>query len=84
MAHWKAEQVSKPQFTPRQQQVLDLLREMYGGEMDAEHRNYLKIAHRIGWKETSQVRFTLYCLRAKGAVTSIGNSTVRPERWVAR
>ena len=76
--------MSKPQFTPRQQQVLDLLREMYGGEMEAEHRNYLKIAHRVGWKEVSQVRFTLYCLRAKGAVISIGNSTVSPERWVAR
>ena len=76
--------MSKSNFTPRQKQVLDLMRELFGGEMDADERNYLRIANRVGWKETSQVRFTLYCLRAKGAVTSIGNSSVRPERWVAR
>ena len=74
--------MTQPSFTPRQQQVLDLMREMFGGEMEADKRNYLRIAHRVGWKEISQVRFTLYCLRAKGAVRSIGTSSVSPERWV--
>jgi hypothetical protein len=71
-------------LTPRQKQVLDLLREMFHGEMDAEARNYRRIADRVGWQENSSVRFTLYCLRAKGAVRSIGSSSVSPERWVAR
>ena len=77
----KAEPMS---LTPRQKQVLDLLREMFHGEMDAEARNYRRIADRVGWQENSSVRFTLYCLRAKGAVRSIGSSSVSPERWVAR
>ena len=71
-------------LTPRQKQVLDLLREMFHGEMDAEARNYRRIADRVGWQENSSVKFTLYCLRAKGAVRSIGTSSVSPERWVAR
>lgn len=75
--------MNKQDFTPRQQQVLDLMRELFGGEMDAENRNYRRIADRIGWQENSSVRFALYCLRAKGAVRSVGNSSVRPERWVA-
>lgn len=84
LARRKAEPMSETKFTPRQKQVLDLMREIFGDEMEADKRNYRKIADRIGWQETSSVRFTLYCLRAKGAIVSVGPSTVSPERWVAR
>lgn len=70
--------------SPRQQQVLDLMREIFGGEMEAEARNYRRIAARIGWKDCSGVRDCLYALRAKGAIRSTGASMTKPERWVAR
>lgn len=68
----------------RQKQVLDLLREIFDGDMEADNRNYRRIADRIGWKHHGPVKDCLFCLRAKGAVASIGSSVTMPERWVAR
>ena len=79
MSHLKQTPISV-----RQQQVLDLMREIFDGEMEAHNGNYQKISDRVGWKHFSAVKDCLYCLRAKGAVKSIGTSATKPDRWVAR
>jgi hypothetical protein len=70
-------------ISKRQSEVLALLRERFAGEMDHSAANYQVISDAIGWKSYQAVRETLFTLRAKGFVTTIGKSVTRPDRWIA-
>ena len=70
-------------ISPRQNQVLNLVRDRFDGEMDASPENYRQIADEIGWKNYGGVQDCLFALRAKGAVWSVG-SIAFPTKWIAK
>lgn len=77
----KGERLATTPISPRQAQVLGLVREIFDGKMPNTVEAYSRVATEVGWKTTSGVRDSLFALRAKGAVRSIGGTITRPERW---
>lgn len=68
-------------LSERQGQVLEIVRGVFGGVMEAGTANYRVVADRLGWKHTTGVRDVLFALRAKGAIRTVGGTNSRPERW---
>ena len=76
------EDVTRSKFpSPRQQQVLDIIREVFGGSIRADRNVFLAIAKRVGWKDEGSIRDTLFSLREKGYMQSSGGMISRPDRW---
>lgn len=69
-------------LTPRQQELLALVKDRFGGVMDGTRANYATLAAAMGWTDNSSVLNTLHVLRSKGALESVGRSLTRPEGWV--
>jgi len=77
----KGERLASTPISPRQRQVLDLVRDLFAGSMPGTRAAYRRIATAIGWKNYTSVKPALFVLRAKGAVRSVGGTMTSPERW---
>lgn len=68
-------------ITEKQMRVLVLIVEQFGGEIEASIANYRRLSDMIGWRHYSSAVDVLFKFRAKGALSSIGTSMTRPEKW---